>query len=216
MNKYTCILFDLDGTLANTFPGILHSYQYAAKKMGLTEPNEKIVGEAIGAPLAEVFIKRFNLNVTDASLAMTHYRQYYMNNGVIEVEPYNGIKETLSQLKSLGFYLGVTTLKKESFAIEIINRLDIAQNFDVIIGMDENDILTKSQMIKKALDLLQQKPESALLVGDSSYDAIGAKEANIDFIAVTYGFGFKQEEDAATYDHVAIIKAPLQLVDKVK
>ena len=58
MKKYSCVLFDLDGTLANTFPGIFHSYQYAAKMMELSLPTEQIVGELIGAPLTEVYEKK--------------------------------------------------------------------------------------------------------------------------------------------------------------
>ncbi|MBP3506588.1 MAG: HAD hydrolase-like protein [Lachnospiraceae bacterium] len=213
MKKYSCVLFDLDGTIANTFLGIFHSYQYAAEKMELLQPNEETVAGLVGAPLDKIYKERFNLSEDKAVLAMDYYRQYYASKGVLEIEPYDGMKETLLKLKRNGISLGVTTLKKELFAKEILNVLGILQYFNVVIGMDEKDILTKSEMIRRALDFLNQPSETALLVGDSIYDALGAKESGIDFLAVTYGFGFKEKAELVSFDTIAVIEQPKELLD---
>lgn len=213
MNQFKCILFDLDGTLANTFPGILHSYQHAAKQIDIPLPTEQIVGEVIGAPLAEVFRKRFTLSEEIVEKALYHYRKYYAENGLHEVEHYTGMSDTLSELKKRGYLLGVTTLKKESFAKEILSELGLSQYFDIIIGMDDKDALTKSGMIKKAMHILSVSNGETCLVGDSSYDAIGAEEAEISFIAVTYGFGFSSDTVDVGYNVVATIYNPEQLLN---
>lgn len=216
MSKYKCFLFDLDGTLADTFPGIFHSYQYAAKRIGISLPTEEDVGEVIGAPLAEVFRKKFKLSDHMVQNALYHYRDYYAINGLCEVKQYNGMSKMLEILKKKGYLLGVTTLKKENFAKEILKNLGIAEYFDVIIGMDDKDTLQKSQMLKRAMRVLGVSNMETVLVGDSFYDAVGAKEINIDFIATTYGFGFKTLEDVSSYAHVGVIHMPMELLNYIE
>lgn len=213
MKKYNCVLFDLDGTLANTFPGILHSYQHAAKKTGFPIPTEQIVGELIGAPLEEVFRKRFALTEVEAKESLCYYREYYASKGISEVEHYDGMEETLAELKKRGYRIGVTTLKKESFAKEMLNQMRLSQYFDIIIGMDDKDHLTKSDMIKKAMNILNASEDATVLVGDSSYDAIGAVEAKVDFIAVTYGFGFEDIKDVIQYEFIGSVKKPIEILE---
>lgn len=213
MDKYKCILFDLDGTLVNTFPGILHSYEYAASKMNLPAPTEKIVNEAIGAPLAEVFREKFQLDEEQVTVAMQHYRERYAEKGIYEVENYPRMTEVIKQLKEKGLFIGVATLKKEEFAKEMLMNLGMSEYLDVIVGMDGKDKLTKAGMIQKALKLMQQKSSEAVLVGDSFYDAVGAEEAGIDFIGVTYGFGFKTEEDVQQYKNVGTVNLPIDILD---
>lgn len=212
MRKYNCVLFDLDGTLVNTFPGILHSYQHAAKMTGFPIPTEQIVGEVIGAPLAEVFRKQFVLGESEIKEALQWYRDYYAKKGLSEVLQYEGMEETLVELKRRGYSIGVTTLKKESFAKEMLEQFGLSKYFDVIIGMDDKDQLTKSEMVKKALGILEVSEDSAILVGDSSYDAIGAWEANVNFIAVTYGFGFKSVEDVNNYSFIGVVREPMEIL----
>lgn len=215
MSKYQCILFDLDGTLADTFPGILHAYQYAAEKMGLPEPSENLVNEAIGAPLTEVFRKKFGLNQEQTAEAVQYYREQYARTGIMEADRYPHIDEVLRELKARGKLLGVTTLKKEAFAGKILSHLGIDRYMDVILGMDEKDRLTKAELIVKAMTLLGQKREETVLVGDSFYDALGAQEAGVDFIGVTYGFGFQKSADVLAYKRAAAIADILELLEKV-
>lgn len=215
MNKYKCVLFDLDGTLADTFPGILHSYQYAARETGFPEPDEQIAGEVIGAPLAEVFRTRFGLSEDLTKQALYHYRLYYAENGIHEAVLYQRMADTLAKLKQEGYLLAVTTLKKESFAKEMLKWLGVADYFDVILGMNDSDTATKADIVNKALNILETKCEDAVLVGDSSYDAIGAEIVGVDFIAVTYGFGYKSADDVEGNNVKAIIATPEELMDAV-
>jgi len=188
---YKSVLFDLDGTLVNTYQGIYNSYQYALRKMKIEFSGKELVNEAIGAPLLSVFKEKFSLCEMDALQAVEHYREYYSRKGKLEVITYEGIKETLIKLQKQNYLLAVATLKRESFAKEILKNLELDQYFELIYGMNEDDSLSKADLIEKCLDKLQIENSEAILVGDSIYDQIGAKEANIDFLAVTYGFGFK-------------------------
>ena len=184
---------DLDGTLVNTYLGIYNSYKYAFEKMKLPFPRATFVGEAIGAPLLSVFRDRVPLSEEQAIKAVDYYREYYARKGKLEAEVYPGMKETLKKIKGKGLNIGVATLKRENFAKDMLAELGISRYFDVIYGIDDRDQLTKAELLKKCMNYLNVKEQETVLVGDSSYDFEGAKEVEMDFIAVTYGFGYSKE-----------------------
>ena len=73
---YKFVLFDMDGTLVNTYQGIYHSYEYAAKKLGIEFQGEQFVGNVIGAPLMSVFTDWLLLSQEDARKGIEYYRKY--------------------------------------------------------------------------------------------------------------------------------------------
>lgn len=75
-----------------------------------------------------------------------------------------------------------------------------------MLGTDASAPKTKAQLLEECLGRLQCAKGRVVLVGDSKYDAEGAQQAGIDFIAVTYGFGFKREADVAPYAPVAVCR----------
>lgn len=196
---YKCVLFDMDGTLVNTYRGIFNSYKYAFHKIGREFPGKKFVGKAIGAPLLSVFQEELGLSKESAEQAVIYYREYYSEFGKNEAELYDGIEESLEKLKAQGIYLGVATLKREIFAKEILNDLNLMQYFDSVCGIDEKDKLTKSDLLKKCMNQLEVLPSETLLVGDSEYDAEGAEDTEVAFMAVLYGFGFRDMENLKKY-----------------
>ena len=148
---YKFVLFDMDGTLVNTYQGIYHSYEYAAKKLGIEFQGEQFVGNVIGAPLMSVFTDWLLLSEEDARKGIEYYRKYYAERGKNEVSVYEGIKESLSKLKKEEYVLGIATLKREVFAKEILKNLGLDIYFDVVYGIDDNDSLTKSKLIEKCI-----------------------------------------------------------------
>ena len=211
MKQYKAVIFDFDGTLANTYEGIFNSYSYAAEQMGLQKPTRKMVDGAIGAAPPDVFQEKFMLTKEDADKATVIYRSRYAKYGIYEVQLYDGMQQLLEYLKNKKIKIGIATLKLEKFAKSICEYLNINELFDDISGVDNKDKLTKSQIILKSLSNMGVSPEDAVLIGDSKYDAVGAKEAGVDFLAVTYGFGFKQNEDIKDYDTVGIVDSTYSL-----
>lgn len=213
MKKYECVLFDLDGTLVNSYEGILNSYIYTAEKMGLTSLHEREVNEVIGAPLHSVFKERFSLDEKQSRIAIELYRTRYAEKGIYEVQIYSQIEKLLLALQNKKKRLGVATLKKEELAYKMLDYLGIVKYFEVVKGMDEADLLTKKDIILRAIQQLGTSRENTVLIGDSEYDAIGAKEAGVDFIGVSYGFGFKSMQNTvANKIQVTIVKEPFELI----
>lgn len=212
MKKYKAIIFDFDGTLANTYNGIFSSYKYAAKQLGLIEPTPELVDRAIGSSPVDVFQAKFGLDKNKSIEATKIYRDRYSKKGILEVELYDGILDLVTFLKSNNYYTGIATLKLEEFAIKMIESLEVNHLFDDVRGADNKDKLSKALILTKVLEILDIKPSDAVLIGDSLYDANGAKEIGVDFIAVTYGFGFKTIEDAKTYNPVFIAENPKDII----
>ena len=211
--NYKLIIFDLDGTLADTSPGIINSHKHANVAMGRLVPDDLTLASVIGGPLLDTYRTKFNYSDSDAVKAVRIYREYYQKFGINEANIYDGMKETLKELKSRGYLLAVATLKAEKFAIPMLDGLGIAKYFDLIHGVDDNDTRTKSSLIELCLSELLVKKEQAVLVGDSLHDANGAAATGVDFIGAIYGLGFKSKADAMQYKPFSVIEKPLDLLE---
>ena len=190
-----CVLFDMDGTLVDSYSGISASYAWAFRQSGLPFPGDVFVRKAIGAPLPWVFEQLCGMDAARAERAVGYYRSYYAQKGKFGAAVYRGMESTLIRLKQAGCFLGTATLKKEAFALEILERLRLLPLFDLVCGMDERDSLTKAGLLRRCMETLRVLPEETVLVGDSLFDRQGAEEAGVDFLAVTYGFGFRTPEE---------------------
>ena len=202
MLNYQTIIFDLDGTLADTSEGIYNCIRYAQKMMNLPAITDMQMRSHIGPPMHESYERNFHLTGPSLEQAISFHKEYALTKGLYEASLYNGIPQLLSHLKSQGLKLAVATLKHEETAQKMLCFLNIASFFDVICGSLTEIKLTKSQLLGKCIDLCKGERETTLLVGDSSYDALGAQEAGIDFLGVTYGFGFQTATDVNQYPNV--------------
>lgn len=188
------VIFDFDGTIADTSEGILDSHRFALKTMGREIPSEEELRGVIGANLVKTYIEKFGFTDLDARTAVRIYRERYAEIGIHKATLYSGFEDVVKKLKYEGYKVGVATLKAEKFAKIMLDEMGINDYFDEVCGMDANDGFSKSELILKCCDLCECKEKETILVGDSPNDFLGAKQAKVDFIGVTYGFGFKQEE----------------------
>ncbi len=188
------VIFDFDGTIADTSGGILDSHRFALSTMGRVIPTEEKLRSVIGGNLLMTYIEHFGFTEPDAREAVRIYRERYAEVGIHKAILYPGFTYMAKRLKDKGYKLGVATLKAEVFAKIMLNEMGIANYFDEVCGMDPNDGLDKAGLILKCCDLCGCEKNEATLVGDSNNDFIGAQKAGVDFIGVTYGFGFNSGE----------------------
>ncbi len=213
MKKFKHIIFDLDGTIADTSRGIINCHKHANAMMGNKIEDEKMLASVIGGPLLNTYRTKFGYSEADARLAVDIYRERYATEGFKEAVLYPEMEKTLIALKEKGYRLAVATLKAEKFAIPMLKELGVGDLFDVIHGVDDKDTHTKSSLIDLCIKELECTKEESVLVGDSIHDARGAMESGIDFIAATYGFGFKTENELFSAPTCAIIHSPAELND---
>ena len=192
--KYDLIIFDLDGTLANTSKGIFNSVRYTEKEMGFLPIQEEILRRFVGPPPAKMYAEIYGLSYDDALVAAKNHREYGSKYGYLESKLYLEVPQLLLKLRKEGYRLGVATLKKEETAIALLEHHKVLNLFDIVKGMNEKESLTKAEIIKEVIMFCNS--EKAVLVGDTMNDYIGAMESGIDFIGVSYGFGFSGQENS--------------------
>ena len=204
------ILFDLDGTLTDSGEGIMNCAQLALEHYGITVSDRSLLRQFVGPPLHESFVK-FGVPPQEADHAVEIYRSRYIPIGKFENEPYPGIRELLEKLKADGHKLYVATSKPEEMSVEILEHFGLAKYFDIICGasMDRSRI-SKALVIAHLLTQTGCSLE-AIMVGDTAFDVIGAKEHGISTIGVAWGYGLV--EDMKNAGALAIANSTDELYD---
>ena len=193
MRRYDAVIFDLDGTLLDTSPGIFGSVRYTERKMSLPPIGELELRDFIGPPPKQMYKKVYGLSDFDATRATLFHREYGHTYAVKEAEVYGGITETLDGMVNRNQYVTVATLKKQEIAEEILSNYGLRDYFTVVVGMNKDESMTKADTIKSVIRMTgARKP---IMIGDTDYDYLGAKEVGVDFLGVTYGFGFIRGRD---------------------
>ncbi len=213
--SFKLAIFDLDGTLMDTSPGIFASANATIEKLGLPpEHNPEQLRKFIGPPITQCFVKVYDLDPSLIDKAVSIYRMEYNQHGRFGAKPYCGMEETLKELKRRGYLLAVGTLKYEPLASEMMEYFGLAPYFDSIRGSDAASSLSKADIINMVLLDLNVKAQETVLVGDTIHDQIGAQQAGVAFIAVDYGFGFPrgQHKEDSMYAVVDSAKALLTLL----
>lgn len=196
------VLFDLDGTLLDTTEGVLESAIYAAKKLGYKElPYEQMLS-FVGPPIQTSFINHYGCSAERAQEAANIFRTYYKENALFKAKLYPGMIEVLEKMKEKGVKMGVATYKREDYAISILEHFGIAPFCISMHGADHFNKLTKADIVNLCINEMTSNREDVILVGDTEHDAIGAKNAMVDFLGVTYGFGFKSVADVSMYPNI--------------
>jgi phosphoglycolate phosphatase len=212
--KYSTVIFDLDGTLLDTSEGIMAGARYTASKMGSLELSIEQQKSFIGPPVMDSFIRECGLTSSDARKAVEIYRQRYKEQGLYEAKQYEQVKELLITLKEKEMKTGVATLKRDDFAKSILRHFELSSYLDCIVGIDDQDTHSKSDIILMCLKELKESNFSkVVLIGDSTFDAIGAEQVGIDFIAVTYGYGFKNKQEANNVKNIFIAQNVADLIN---
>ena len=208
--RWRTVLFDFDGTIFDTVEGITKSAQYALAKHGIHEPLDRLRCFA-GPPLAEKFMEVYGVTQPEAEQLVAEFRERYVPIGVYESSPFSGIKELLIRLRQAGLKLGVATSKPQTLAELLLERANMKDCFDVIVGSAPgpgND--QKWQIVQRALALSETAPEAAVLVGDTKYAAIGAARCGVACLGVAWGYAAPGELEAAGVLGIAADPAELE------
>ncbi len=194
MTKYKYILFDLDGTLSESAPGIRTSLEHAIKELNKPVPNLDDYSLYIGPPLIDTFRNLCGFSQETSEKGVELYRDYYNSKGKFINKLYDGIEDVLYSLKSQGAMLAVCSSKYEKFVKEITDILGISKYFDAICGSTlDGSRKDKKDLIPYALQSLKttltESRAMTVMLGDTHFDALGARQCGVDFVGVKYGYG---------------------------
>ena len=159
-------------------------------------------------------MKYAQIDEETARQAVTLYRERYSVTGIFENRVYDGIPEVLEKLKGKGYALAVASSKPEYFVEKVLAHFDLASYFDVVVGSEMNGGRTKkADVIEETLKRLklEKHRDQVIMVGDKEHDVLGARQAGISCVAVTYGYGTMEELVKA--GPLQIVNSPEQLLD---
>lgn len=204
--RYNILLWDLDGTLTDSKEGITRSVQYSLQKLGYPIPDADDLHWVIGPPLKESF--KVLLKTTDEALlsqAVGLYRERFRDLGLYENIVYPGIPELLLKLKEQGCRHFLATSKPRVFAEKILQHFGLKEHFEHIMGSElDGRLVDKESVIAEVLKRFSAEAQvKPVMIGDRKYDVQGARANGIEVIAVSYGYGTREELRQAGADWIA-------------
>ena len=197
------ILFDLDGTLTESGPGIMKAAQYALRSYGIEKPWQEL-SYFVGPPLSETFAAFVPEPEIPGIIAK--FREYYQKDGWLDNAPYPGVREMLDALRAGGKRLMVATSKLDRLAVQVLAHFDLLSRFEAVCGAPDGDpaAAQKANIVRAALAKAGcTGPGRAVMVGDRKYDITGGHHAGLAAIGVLYGYGSREELTQAGADALA-------------
>ena len=201
---YKYILFDLDGTLLNTFPGVSNALRYTMDYYKMPVPDETEMRKYLGPPLGDSFRDYAGFAEDEIPRAIKKFREYYLEKGVYEYEFFEELKPSFDKLRKMGCKLAVATSKLEPAAISMLTHAGIINEFDFICGSTQDESRsTKAQVVAHVLKHFGITDKSeVLLIGDRDNDIIGAHENGIRCCGFLSGFGSREEMEEYGADYI--------------
>lgn len=199
------LLFDLDGTLANTIPQLAIAASKSAVAIGLNPPSVEttkgFVGNGVNMLLARVIAGRFDVELKDVDPSLLKrardvFNVEYTKGLDKDFNLYEGVKEGLEYFKSRGIKLAVVTNKPQMFALPLLSYMGIKDYFDFILG---GEVIPERKPdptpLYYVLDKLQVSKDDAVMVGDSNNDIEAGNNANMTTVFFSYGYNRKDPKE---------------------
>ena len=188
------VLFDWDGTVADTRPGIFNSVRYAIGQYGIADKPDDELRYFIGPPLYDGFEHVFGVSPELANELTDTYRVYYRDKGIFECNVYDGVGDLLRELHDAGVKTAVVSSKPKEFLDRLVEHFGLAEHLDAVVGpaMDNHNS-NKTVLVNQALKELMLLSSTVAMIGDRHFDMEGAKAAGVNAVGVLYGYGTEEE-----------------------
>lgn len=207
------VIFDLDGTLTDAGPGIMHAAALVLGRLGIDDPAEDELAAFVGPPVVDHLADRYGVPEADLADLVGVYRDYYSREGMYENSVYDGVPELLTSLAGSGLRLGVATSKVTETAVAVLEHFGLASYFEVVGGATADGLRRrKVDVLDHTLELLGRPPVgSTLMIGDRRHDMEAAGAHGVTAVGVLWGYGDEDELLAAGADH--LVAAPRDVLE---
>jgi phosphoglycolate phosphatase len=204
------VLFDLDGTLVDSSPGIHASVRFAAAELGLPDPTPEQLRGMVGPPLQDGFALVLEVPVVDVPRAVGAYRTHYAGGALLDVTVHAGVPELLAALRDAGATLAVATSKPEAFAVRVLDHTGLLPAFASVHGATmDGRVRHKDQVVAAAL-AAHPDGRHPVLVGDRSHDVLGAAACGLPCIGA--GWGPAEDGELETAGATAVAATPAEVL----
>jgi phosphoglycolate phosphatase len=209
------VLLDLDGTLADSRPGIEACFRFMLTELG---HDPAVVGDvtwAVGPPIAvsvRALLEKYGDDRVDRGLST--YRARYSTVGLYECSAFPGIEEMLRALTKAGRLLCVATSKRLDFAERVVDYLGFRQYLPRVYGaLPGGGLDAKKDLLAEILHVESYSPARTTMVGDRLHDIHAAQANALRSIGVLWGYGGQAELQQAGAD--VLVASPADIVDQV-
>ena len=209
--KFT-ILFDLDGTLADTAPDLMKAHNYVMNKFGYSSKSINEIRNLVGRGAAVMIgrsiwgsARKELSKISDEKIRKNMTKEfinYYEKNLVVETKLLNGVYKFLEWAKSENISMGVCTNKQEHLAIELLKKIKIYDFFEYVAGGNTFDVCKPNpKHITNMVEIMGGELKKTIMIGDSENDADAARAAGVPMILVEDGYTEKKIEQIY-YNHL--------------
>lgn len=187
-------LFDLDGTLTDSRPGLYGSFRAALAAIGCGDAADADLAPFLGMPLPMVFrTMRPDVSAAEIQTGMQAFREHFEREGIYGNILYPGVKDMLLAVRATGRKAWIVTSKPDGQAHRVVALLGIEELVDGVIGASLEETDTKTELVAHALATARVPASDALMLGDRHYDVTGARENGVLAVGALWGYGSKQE-----------------------
>ena len=206
--RYRTVLFDFDGTIIDSGPGILRCVREVITRLGYDMPQEEVLRKFVGPPLIQIFRDTFGLTQQEAGDVVELYRELYSStNAIMEADVYPGVIDLLKNLNRAGVKVGIASIKREVSVKQTLKTFDMLRYFDAAAGASAGGgHADKMLIMQECIKRLGADAGETVMIGDSLYDAEAAENLGIDFCAALWGYGFDDPDDVEKHKHVFAAK----------
>jgi phosphoglycolate phosphatase len=208
---FTSILFDLDGTIIDSAPGITATLAYTFETMGLPLPSPAELLAYVGPPILDSFRDRAGMSLGEAAEALAIYRPRYLESGALNSSVFPGVADVLRVVHAAGIPMSLATSKPETPATLMLSHFGLLGEFDIITGASDDEVRSSKQdVVAEALVRLAEfgaDLSRPVLVGDREHDIEGAAANGVPTIFVDWGYGSAAEQAGS----IAVAHTPVEL-----
>ncbi|MDR1620145.1 MAG: HAD hydrolase-like protein [Clostridiales bacterium] len=195
MPKYQSVIFDFDGTLVDSAPGIIKTFEALIQKEGLKQLSRRELAAMVGPPLHLSIPEVFGISSeAEVNRLVNAYRAIYAEIALPSLAAFPGAMEMLRALREAGVYTGVASCKIRHVCASQATTLGLAPYLCCICGaVPQEGLLEKADILRQAIAASRVSRENTVVVGDRMYDMRGAQLVGIPAIGVIYGSGSREE-----------------------
>lgn len=189
----------------------MDSVCYTIRELEYKPLSPEVILKFVGPPIQNSLMTYLGVDKDTAQKGANIFREYYKSKSLFKASLYPGIIELMEVLRHRDIKIGVATYKREDYALDILRHFGILKYCDVAHGADNENKLSKADIVELCIKELGEDKSNVILVGDTDHDAKGANDANVGFVAVIWGFGYKSVEEVIAYPCILRLSRPMDL-----
>ncbi|NKB37012.1 MAG: HAD-IA family hydrolase [Gammaproteobacteria bacterium] len=185
---FELLVFDWDGTIADSLGLIVRSVRHATGQLGLPEKSDQQIKDIIGLGLESAMERLYpGISTSDRDALAASYRGFYAGACSSEIVLFPQVEKTLQILRDAGHSMAVATGKSRRGLDRALLDTGLSEYFQYSRCADETFSKPHPQMLQDIMDIFAVERDSVLMIGDSEYDLLMAKNAGVASAAVSYG-----------------------------